>query len=188
MNKLRPPPPHILRALDEHQRWLRSQGREGKKLYGRGRLDLRGLILDGADLSLAFLTSKSFEGSSLRGAWLIGADLENSSFTNVDLTGACLDIAYLAATNFIGAKYHQTSFEGANIEDAIWIPTDISTYYERCRSKLSNEWTNAQLETHNTENLAFIKERRERMLREGLALWRMKKCEPLDTAKLTPTV
>lgn len=104
-------PEAALKGLLDHQRWLSSNGKFGKRLDDETLDDdapsdwrlLRfdGINLDGIDLSGASLYSAVFVGGSLRGARFVGTYLNAANFTDCDIEGA--------------------NFAGADISDAVFL-------------------------------------------------------------------
>jgi len=113
-----------------HQTWVRSDGREGKRLVLRG-ADLRyatltNTTLAGADFTEADLLGVQFGDSSLyrtvlRGANLVGASITGPYVNQVDLTGANLTGANLNKAELIGAR-----LVGAVLRGAQCVKTDFS--------------------------------------------------------------
>ena len=79
----------LAEVLREHEKWLDSNGKEGK------RADLSYTDLFNANLSEAYLS-----GANLFGAYLSGADLSKA-----DLSGADLHYANLCHTKLENVKY-----------------------------------------------------------------------------------
>jgi len=115
-------------ALDEHRRWLETEGEKGK------RADLSHADLRHADLKDAELTK-----ANLRGACLAGVDLRSTDFSEADLResdlstakmdrchlnradlrGAHLNEATLRKADFADAKMREVRFRDADLSDAI---------------------------------------------------------------------
>ena len=93
--------------LKEHQLWLESNGRNGKKA------DLSNKNLIGADLEGANL-----RGANLRGANLIGANLIGANLREANLIEAYLIGAYLIGANLIGANLREASLIEASLIEA----------------------------------------------------------------------
>ena len=83
--------------LKDHQKWLESEGREGK------RADLRNAILQEADLHDLNLQ---------------GADMQNARLSVADLMGANLRLANLRGADFWMADMKNTQLEGAELQGA----------------------------------------------------------------------
>jgi hypothetical protein len=126
--QFRPPPEALARCILDHQRWLSSNGRFGKRLQCEGRL-FKDTDLEGMDLSHACLNSAYFKGGSVKGARFIEAELGSAIFEACDVNGADFTRAHLArsifATNhdkacFAGAsREHMTFGINAGVEEAV---------------------------------------------------------------------
>ena len=92
--------------LKEHQLWIESDGKNGKKA------DLSGKDLRGANLSLEDLSHANLSRANLRGANLWGINLSRADLSRADLLGADL----------LGAN-----LSGANLNDAILIGARLDT-------------------------------------------------------------
>ena len=88
-------PKTLDKILDEHKKWLQSNGEEGKKA------NLRGADLYGADLY----------GANLYGANLREADLRRADLHEADLYGA-----NLYGANLCGANLCRANLRGANLD------------------------------------------------------------------------
>jgi len=87
--------------LDEHQRWVESNGKAGA-----------GAVLDGEDLRplLSSFVKRPLVGISARNTMAIGVD-----FTECQLQGAKFDGADLRGANFTGADLSGASFKAAKL-------------------------------------------------------------------------
>ena len=92
--------PDLAAVLALHQRYLESQGREGKLAD-----------LAGADLSRRDLSNIDLRGAKLRGVSFVDADLQHANLQGADLRGA---------------KLQGANLEHAKFEDAILIDADLS--------------------------------------------------------------
>jgi len=98
-------------ALEGHERWITSAGKEGAAAVLEG-ADLRALekLLSGRKLT-GLLARKAigiemdFSGSELQAAKFDGADLRGANFSKADLRGV----------SFKGAKLAHARFDGANL-------------------------------------------------------------------------
>jgi len=122
----------LKKILDDHKRWLDSEGKSGQKATLIGarlvRADLYGLRLSwvnfqgadlrGADLSEADLYEANLEEAKLNDAILEWASLDGASLKRADLQGADLRWANLEGTNLTGANLRRADFEGANLKGA----------------------------------------------------------------------
>ena len=103
--------------LKEHQLWIKSGGRNGKRAELSGK-DLRNANLHGANLREANLCE-----ANLREANLLGANLCRADLRRADLRGAGLRIADLRGVNLEEADLEWAdllfaNLEGANLERA----------------------------------------------------------------------
>ncbi len=122
--------------------------------------DLRGLDLDGADLSSRDLRGAHFDGASLKGASLMHSNLRGASFERADLTravltGAKLERASLAGTRLVAAHLEhavltQAVLSGADVRNACLFRTAFggadlrNAQFSRQRSLLSGaRWSGA---------------------------------------------
>ena len=98
--------------LKEHQLWLESNGRNGKKA------DLSNKNLIGADLEGANLRGANLRGANLIGANLIGANLREANLIEAYLIGAYLIGANLREASLIEASLIEASLIEANLREA----------------------------------------------------------------------
>ena len=113
--------------LKEHQLWLESNGRNGKKADLSNK-NLIGADLEGANLRGANLRGANLIGANLReanlieayliGAYLIGANLREASLIEASLIEANLREANLRGANLKGAYLRGANLRGANLEGA----------------------------------------------------------------------
>lgn len=113
-----PLPKEIDRLLSEHQLWLSSKGRAGKRL-DREELRFKDLNLDGVDFSKARLPYAHFEGGNVRGARFTGAYLHSATFNACDVGGTDFTGADLRWATF-DTNHEQARFEGANLYKTAW--------------------------------------------------------------------
>jgi len=129
----------LKKILDDHRRWLESEGQSGEKatligarlvradLYGLrlSRVNFQGADLRGADLSEADLYEANLEDARLNDAILEWASLDGASLKRADLQGADLRWANLEGTNLTGANLRLADFEGANLKGAKLSEADL---------------------------------------------------------------
>jgi nucleoid DNA-binding protein len=129
----------LKKILDDHRRWLASEGESGEKanligarlvradLYGLrlSRINFQGADLRGADLSEADLYEANLEDAKLNDAILEWASLDGASLKRADLQGADLRWANLEGTNLTGANLRLADFEGANLKGAKLSEADL---------------------------------------------------------------
>jgi len=90
-------------------------------------IDLSGEILDGADLSGAFLEQVNFKGASLKGANLSGAILARADLEDADLRGADLTGANVGAVRGTGADFTGADFTGAKLSKGNFTRANFTT-------------------------------------------------------------
>jgi hypothetical protein len=112
------PPPTILGLLVDHQRWLNSAGRAGKRLE-KDELQFNDCDLDGINLSGAQLRYAYFEGGSVRLANFTGADLYRATFASCDVAEANFSQANLRSATFL-TNHREARFDGANLDHVAW--------------------------------------------------------------------
>ena len=132
-------PEDLKKILNDHRRWLDSEGKSGEKatligarmvradLYGLrlSRVNFQGADLRGADLSEADLYEANLEEAKLNDAILEWASLDGASLKRADLQGADLRWANLEGTNLTGANLRSADFEGANLKGAKLSEADL---------------------------------------------------------------
>jgi hypothetical protein len=89
--------------LNEHERWLLSDGKEGHQLKLPGE-DLSGMDFSGMNLSGANFSSAGLGWANFRGANLFDANLYCANLTGADLFEANLTGAQISGANFTDAK------------------------------------------------------------------------------------
>lgn len=116
--------------MQEHQLWVLSNGKNGRKadlsganLTGKNLRDanLKRADLSGADLSKADLSGANLRGADLTDSNLTKANLTTAILKNADLTRARLNMAILIKTDLRGvnlnrAFLNKTDLEGANFD------------------------------------------------------------------------
>jgi uncharacterized protein YjbI with pentapeptide repeats len=90
----------------------------GSDLDGDSENDLRGLCLEGIDLSRSFLVA-DLRGASLRRARFIGANIKTCDFRDADLRDADFTGAAICATQFAGANVEGATFAGARFHSFV---------------------------------------------------------------------
>jgi uncharacterized protein YjbI with pentapeptide repeats len=126
--------PQLMRALDEAEAWVQSDGRKGGPAMVDGH-DLRPLgqalrgrslagfsakrtCAVGVDFSGCRLEGANFEGADLRCAIFDGAVLRGASFRNAKLAHARFHSAILEPLTLPDGRLHPPSFAGAEITGA----------------------------------------------------------------------
>ena len=97
--------------IQAHVRWLEDADSGTRAELCR--MDLRGVVLEGADLRKAKLEEADLSGARLSGANLRNAHMHRTNLAGADLTNADLRAAVMRKTNLDGAD-----LSGANLEDA----------------------------------------------------------------------
>jgi len=91
---------------------------ELQSLYSRGERKFDGVLLNGANLAGAVLSSISLKNAALRGADLTGALLSKADLSGADLYAAKLDGADLRESNLAGASLDAASLISAVIRES----------------------------------------------------------------------
>ena len=94
----------LAEVLHEHEKWLDSNGKEGKRADLSYR-NLKKADLSGANLSEAYLSRADLFKADLSGANLLGANLSGANLFGANLSGANLHYAYLCNTKLENVKY-----------------------------------------------------------------------------------
>lgn len=102
----------LKRILEEHQRWIDSGRKEGK------RADLSGADLSKADLNQAELSEANLSGADLTGANLTEANLAGANLSTANLSWALLIEADLIEANLCGANLSYAHLSGADLSRA----------------------------------------------------------------------
>ena len=108
----------ISRILEEHKKWLDSEGKEGKRA-DLCHTDLIGKNLEGAILKDANLKDADLISANLSGVNFEGANLEDANLMDANLTRAILKGANLKNANLYSANLSGANLEGANLKDAM---------------------------------------------------------------------
>jgi uncharacterized protein YjbI with pentapeptide repeats len=135
--------------ISQHQLWLQTEGREGRRGNFSG-YDLRGadlrdiwapeINMRGADLSGANLS-----GAELQGADLSEAILENTNFRNAKLDGANLSRTQAKRAYFDNASAISVNFSAAMMADASALHADFSGVIFRDAHLTHSDFTGAKL-------------------------------------------
>jgi uncharacterized protein YjbI with pentapeptide repeats len=113
-------PDQIQKVLNDHHRWVESEGRECR------RADLRRFDLKGADLFGSNLKSANLSGASLPAADLSDCDLENANLENANIEGASLAWANLMHAILRGACLREADLRWADLRWADLSEADLS--------------------------------------------------------------
>ena len=104
-------------TLNEHETWLQSHGREGKRASLDG-ADLHGHSLQKANLASAGLRGADLSDADCRYATFTSADLRRADLSGADLTGANLSVANLRGAKLRLSKLSEASLRGADLAGA----------------------------------------------------------------------
>ena len=135
-----PPPelsaklPRLRALLDQHEAFVRSDGREGSPANLEGEdirllaqhmkqrrltgINLSRTIAVNADFTGCELQAAKFEGADLRGAIFVSADMRGASFANANLAHAEFVQANLLPLDLTSGTKLPTIFEGATLHHA----------------------------------------------------------------------
>ena len=116
----------LAEVLCEHEKWLDSNGEEGKRANLSGAdlswANLFRINLSGADLSRANLSCANLFRANLSGADLSGADLSRAYLSEADLSGANLSGADLHYANLCHTKLENVKYNDATQYFALQCP------------------------------------------------------------------
>ena len=112
------PPKELRHLLLDHQRWLSSKGRFGKRLDQED-LSFIDLDLSGIDLSYAHLPYAQFQGGSVKGACFVEASLPFAAFYECNVAQADFSHADLQWAAF-ATNHEQACFADANLHKTAW--------------------------------------------------------------------
>ena len=110
-------PDKLKDVVEEHQKWIDSDGREGQRAELQGE-DLQGAQLQGAVLSNADLRSAILSNANLKEAILPETNLQKADLTGADLRGANLGRAELQEAILINANLELANLGGASLQNA----------------------------------------------------------------------
>jgi secreted effector protein PipB2 len=103
----KPPPPEVVRQLEQNRRWMETFLKEGKEAL------LAFVDYEGLDLSKAILHGATLQESNFSRCCLDDADLGSALANGLRLEGASL-----ARTNFIKADLVEADFSNASGPEA----------------------------------------------------------------------
>lgn len=86
--------------------------------------DLRGVTLEGADLSRSWLQA-DFRGANLRGVRFHRCNVKTCDFRGADLTGADFTESAIDSADFLGAVITDADFTGAGAYSHILLPGEM---------------------------------------------------------------
>ena len=124
-----PSPDRLKRILQEHQKWVESDGREGEQANLReANLQQSGLSnanLRDADLKGANLQRASLYKAKLQKANLYKANLQDANLKEVNLQEALLAGANLQKAKLYQADLQKTALVGANLKEATLVLANL---------------------------------------------------------------
>ncbi len=103
------------RLLEEHARWVESEGREGNRA-ALANADLAGCNLEGSMLQKADLAGVDLRKSRLCGADLTGANLLGGDLRDADLSDSRLECAVMEDAKVTGALFVRARLNGARLQ------------------------------------------------------------------------
>ena len=115
----------LTEILSEHEKWLDSNGKEGKRADLSYR-NLRKADLSGAHLSEANLSGANLSRANLSVADLFGADLSGTNLSRANLFGANLSGANLSGANLSRANLFGANLSRTNLFRADLFGVDLS--------------------------------------------------------------
>ena len=114
------------KILDEHKKWLRTNGKEGQRA-DLSSADLSSANLSFADLSYADLSSANLSSANLSFADLSYADLSSANLSSADLSFANLRSANLSSADLRSADLSYADLSSANLSYADLSSADLSS-------------------------------------------------------------
>lgn len=130
-------PEDLRKALDDHQKWLRSDRSEGVRA-DLSKADLLGVDLDGADLRDAGLRKANLKDAQLFEANLERANLQKANLQNAMLSDSRLADADLRKANLQNADLSNVDLHGADLTSADLKGADLSHVKGLETAKLNN--------------------------------------------------
>jgi uncharacterized protein YjbI with pentapeptide repeats len=131
----RVPEEELRRFLEQHEEWLDTHGRSGKRA-DLHQTNLSGLPLSGRRLSRANLRGASLRKADLRGADLSRADLSDADLSDADLQGADLSEANLQEAELRGAKLCNAVLQDADLTGAVGLLAERLAGAKVCGAQL----------------------------------------------------
>ena len=122
---VRYPSPPLLCEIFDHERWLRSEGRHGRRLEIHGPSNRSIFVwkrpdLNAVDFSKALLENVVFDGASLKAARFKDAELHGVQFSECDVAGADFTGAKCEDVSFNGSNYRQAHFDNVDTAHVHW--------------------------------------------------------------------
>jgi uncharacterized protein YjbI with pentapeptide repeats len=123
----------LKQILEEHKKWVESDGKEGKRAYlikrNLKQYDFNGANLQQANLSGANLQDASFEEANLQKAELGETNLQKAYLWNANLRDATLSKANLQEAYLLGANLQDASLKEANLQKAFLLGANLQNAY-----------------------------------------------------------
>ncbi len=120
----------LKKILDEHKRWISSNGKEGKRAdlskVDFSKADLSRIYLPRTVLSQAILANANLSGANLELADLSEAILANANLSGVILEFSDLSKVDLSKADLSGSNISDSDLSGANLENANLKKADLS--------------------------------------------------------------
>ena len=120
----------LAEVLREHEKWLDSNGEEGKRTdlsyTDLSYADLSGANLFWANLFRANLSGADLSKADLSRAYLFEANLSGANLSGANLSRAILSGANLSGANLSGANLSGANLSGANLSRAILSRANLS--------------------------------------------------------------
>ena len=107
----------LAEVLREHEKWLDSNGEEGKRA-DLSYTDLNYADLSGANLFRAYLSGANLFGADLSGAYLLGTNLSKANLSRADLSRANLFRANLSGADLSGTNLFRANLSGVDLSRA----------------------------------------------------------------------
>lgn len=117
----------LKQILDDHKRWLESDGKEGMKAAffkaNLSKVNLKGVILTKANFQKVDLQEAKLEGANLKETCFSHVDMQNAEIQRANLERAYLvkskfQKAYLAQANMQNANLFNVNLKNADLEGA----------------------------------------------------------------------
>lgn len=155
----------LLQIVRQHQEWLDTSGREGRRAtfrddYFRG-ADFSGLMLAEASFRGATLPATKFRGANLDRADFVEADLSAADFTHATLNGATFQRALLSQTDFSLTTAQEADFSAIDAIGAIFQRAVMEWAIFRDAQLGGSDFRQANLSKANLRNASFFRAKME---------------------------
>ncbi len=139
--RLRRPTEWQLWALIEHQRWLRTEGRFGRRFELRGqgegrRFVIKDIDLNAVDLSKSVIENVTFLRGSMKETKFVEAEQRSVIYSGCDVENADYTGAKLRSVSFHACNRELARFENALTENVTWDAERPQRYKWRPSRKL----------------------------------------------------